>query len=111
MVIPISELSYGYAGEVRARVRADGFHADVDLKDAKMQKKVGRVEWLYEIGSGKQGKRCRDAEFGSQLDGRFHRGRVPYVVKVSQGGCWKCYGASRAGTLDAGATDADARLA
>ncbi len=40
MVVPISEGSYEYAREARAACRAAGLHAEADLADRKMQKKV-----------------------------------------------------------------------
>lgn len=39
-VISPAEGSYDYACTVRRRVRAAGFHVDVDLSSRKMQKKV-----------------------------------------------------------------------
>jgi len=44
MVAPISDSSYEYASEVCSAIRAAGLHADVDLLDRKMQKKVREAQ-------------------------------------------------------------------
>ncbi|KAL4854376.1 Threonine--tRNA ligase [Chlorella vulgaris] len=44
MIVPIAEGSYDYACTVRRRVRAAGFHVDVDLSSRKMQKKVREAQ-------------------------------------------------------------------
>ncbi|KAI3432854.1 hypothetical protein D9Q98_010437 [Chlorella vulgaris] len=44
MIVPIAESSYDYACTVRRRVRAAGFHVDVDLSSRKMQKKVREAQ-------------------------------------------------------------------
>jgi hypothetical protein len=42
MVVPISEGSYDYARDIRAKIRKLGVYVDADCSDRKMQKKVGR---------------------------------------------------------------------
>lgn len=44
MVVPISAGSVEYAKEVRAALRGAGFHAEVDIADKKMQKKVREAQ-------------------------------------------------------------------
>jgi threonyl-tRNA synthetase len=44
MVVPISAVSVPYAKEVRAALRGAGFHAEVDVADKKMQKKVREAQ-------------------------------------------------------------------
>lgn len=44
MVVPISEASYEYAGEVRDAIRARDFFVEVDTADRKMQKKVREAQ-------------------------------------------------------------------
>lgn len=44
MVVPISESSYEYAGEVRKALRQEGFFVDADCTDKKMQKKVREAQ-------------------------------------------------------------------
>lgn len=47
MVVPISSGAYDYAQAVRKRLRAAKFHVEVDLRDQKMQKKVGPETTVY----------------------------------------------------------------
>ena len=47
MVVPISDKAADYAVEVKASLRAAGFHVDVDLRDLKMQKKVREAQISY----------------------------------------------------------------
>jgi len=59
MLVPISENSRGYALEVRRKLRREGFHAQVDETDRKMQKKVREAQleqWNYilVVGDGEQ---------------------------------------------------------
>jgi threonyl-tRNA synthetase len=59
MLVPISENSRGYALEVRQKLRREGFHAQVDETDRKMQKKVREAQleqWNYilVVGDGEQ---------------------------------------------------------
>ena len=59
MLVPISEASRGYATEVRKKLHAAGFHAQVDGTDRKMQKKVREAQleqWNYilVVGDGEQ---------------------------------------------------------
>lgn len=47
MVVPISDKAADYALEVKASLRAAGFHVDADLRDLKMQKKVREAQISY----------------------------------------------------------------
>lgn len=44
MVVPISDSSYEYALQVKSKLRKAGLHADADLVDRKMQKKVREAQ-------------------------------------------------------------------
>ncbi|PRW60977.1 threonyl-tRNA synthetase [Chlorella sorokiniana] len=44
MVVPISEAVYDYGHQVRRKLRAAGFHVDIDVADRKMQKKVREAQ-------------------------------------------------------------------
>jgi len=44
MIVPISQLSLAYAKECLRRLRREGFHADVDSRDQKMQRKVREAQ-------------------------------------------------------------------
>ena len=59
MLVPISETSRDYALEVRRSLHAEGFHAQVDETDRKMQKKVREAQleqWNYilVVGEGEK---------------------------------------------------------
>ncbi|WIA11803.1 hypothetical protein OEZ86_002795 [Tetradesmus obliquus] len=59
MVVPISEASYEYAGQVRKALRAAHFHVDADVTDRKMQKKVREAQlaqYNYILVVGEQEK-------------------------------------------------------
>lgn len=62
MVVPISEASAEYAKQVRKELRSRGFHAEVDLMDKKMQKKVREAQlaqFNYILVVGEQEREAR----------------------------------------------------
>lgn len=62
MVVPISDAVFDYARDVRDAVRARGFHAEVDLANQKMQKKVreaqlAQVNYILVVGAAEKEQR------------------------------------------------------
>ena len=62
MVVPISDAVFDYARDVRDAVRARGFHAEVDLANQKMQRKVreaqlAQVNYILVVGAAEKEQR------------------------------------------------------
>jgi threonyl-tRNA synthetase len=62
MVVPVSAAFSGYAAEVRAALRAERLHVEVDASDRKMQKKVREAQleqynYILVVGAEEQAGR------------------------------------------------------
>ena len=74
MVVPISEGSAAYAKQVRAELRKEGFHVEVDLHDKKMQKKVREAQlaqFNYILVVGEQEREARTVNVRTR-DNKVH---------------------------------------